>query len=392
LFKSPEQILQSGHDAMPVKFLHTADWQMGMKALQAGEKAKEVRSKRYETAGRIVELAKREAVDFVVLAGDLFEHHDVDEAVVRKTVTLLDGFGSIPVFVLPGNHDPLVAGGVWDRQSWQRVGAHVTLLGKAKEILVSDGVAIYPSPLHQKQSAVDPTEWIPSRAPGDSRIRIGIAHGSLDLLPERSNFPIASRRVNESGLDYLALGDWHGFLQHGKAVYSGTMEQTNFSENDPGNVAIVKIAHSGDEPVISKQRVGKLMWGEHRPTIHDVTDVEQLRTAIRDTGALAIQLIRVAPDLGPDVSDGVVVELESLRKELIEEAFLLDWPEETINAPLETAVSMPEGVLAEVDSCLAAILEGTIPEGPGREATSADPSVVKEASALLRRLAREVAR
>jgi DNA repair exonuclease SbcCD nuclease subunit len=377
---------------MPVKFLHTADWQMGMKALQAGEKAKEVRSKRYETAGRIVELAKREAVDFVVLAGDLFEHHDVDEAVVRKTVTLLDGFGSIPVFVLPGNHDPLVAGGVWNRQSWQRVGAHVTLLGKAQEILVSDGVAIYPSPLYQKQSAMDPTEWIPSRAPGDDHIRIGIAHGSLDLLPERNNFPIASRRANEAGLDYLALGDWHGFLQHGKAVYSGTMEQTNFSEKDPGNVAIVKIAHAGDEPVISKQRVGELVWSEHSPTIHDVTDVEQLRIAIRDTGALAIQLIRVAPDLEPDVSDGVVAELESLRKELLEEAFLLDWPEETVNAPFETAVSMPDGVLADADSCLAAILEGRIPEGPGREAASADPSVVKEARALLRRLAREVAR
>jgi DNA repair exonuclease SbcCD nuclease subunit len=380
------------NDAMPVKFLHTADWQMGMKALQAGEKAKEVRSKRYETAGRIMELAKREAVDFVVLAGDLFEHHDVDEAVLRKTVTLLDSFGSIPVFVLPGNHDPLVAGGVWDRQSWRRVGAHVTLLGKAKEILVSDGVAIYPSPLYQKQSGMDPTEWIPSRAAGDDRIRIGIAHGSLDLLPERSNFPIASRRADETGLDYLALGDWHGFLQHGKAVYSGTMEQTNFSEKDPGNVAIVKIAHAGDEPVISKQRVGELVWSEHRPTIHDVTDVEQLRIAIRDTGALAIQLIRVAPDLEPDVSDGVVAELESLRKELLEEAFLLDWPEETVNAPLETAVSAPDGVLADVDSCLAAILEGKIPEGPGREAASADSNVVKEARALLRRLAREVAR
>jgi hypothetical protein len=107
---------------------------------------------------------------------------------------------------------------------------------------------------------------------------------------------------------------------------------------------------------------------------------------------LAIQLIRVAPDLEQDVSDGVVVELESLRKELIEEAFLLNWPEETVNALFETAVSIPDGVLADVDSCLATILEGRIPEGPGREAASAELSAVKEARALLRRLAREVAR
>ena len=377
---------------MPVKFLHTADWQMGMKALQAGEKAKEVRSKRYETAARIVELAKREAVDFVLLAGDLFEDHDVDDSVVRKTVAVLDSFGSIPVFLLPGNHDPLVPGGVWDRQSWQRVGAHVTLLREAKEVPVSDGVAIYPSPLHQKQSAMDPTEWIPSRAPDDRRIRIGIAHGSLDLLPDRGNFPIASKRANETGLDYLALGDWHGFLQHGRAIYSGTMEQTSFNENDPGNVAIVRIAHAGDEPVISKQRVGNLVWSEHRPAIHDTTDVEQLRTEIGDAGALSIQLIRVVPDLGPDVSDRVLVELESLWKELIEEALLLDWPEEPINVPRDTAISIPDGALADVDSCLAAILEGRIPEGPGREAASTDLSVVKEARALLSRTVREAER
>lgn len=381
-----------GDDTMPVKLLHTADWQMGMKALQAGEKAKEVRSKRYETAARIVELAKREAVDFVLLAGDLFEDHDVDESVVRKTVAVLDSFGPIPVFVLPGNHDPLIPGGVWDRQSWQRVGAHVTLLGRAQEVIVSDRVAIYPSPLHQKQSAMDPTEWIPSRASDDERIRIGIAHGSLDLLPDRSNFPIAAKRANETGLDYLALGDWHGFLQHGRAVYSGTMEQTSFNENDPGNVAIVRIADAGDEPVISKQRVGKLAWSEHRPNIHDVTDIEQLRNAIRDKGALAVQLIRMVPDLDPTVSDEVVTDLESLRKELIEEAFLLDWPEDTLNVGIETAVSIPEGAFADVDSCLAAILEGRIPEGPGREVASTDLSVVMEARALLRRLAREVAR
>jgi hypothetical protein len=54
---------------MAIKFLHTADWQMGMKASPAGEKAREVRRKRFETAARIAELAKRENVDFVLLVG-----------------------------------------------------------------------------------------------------------------------------------------------------------------------------------------------------------------------------------------------------------------------------------------------------------------------------------
>lgn len=377
---------------MSVKFLHTADWQMGMKALQAGEKAKEVRSKRYETAARIVELAKSEAVDFVLLAGDVFEHHDVDDAVVRKTVAVLDSFAPIPVFVLPGNHDPLVAGGVWDRQSWKRVGDHVRLLREATEVLVQDDVTLYPSPLRQKQSTLDPTAWIPSREPADRRIRIGIAHGSLDMLPERANFPIASTRADDAGLDYLALGDWHGFVRHGRAVYSGTMEQTSFSEKDPANVAIVEIAHGGAGPMVSKRHVGALHWSETEPLIHDPTDVERLRKMILDAGPATAQLLRINPRIDPDVSPDTLGELRSLWEELREGAFFLDWPVETLDASAGTPAFLPDGLLSHVDDDLGAVLAGRIPEGPGREAAAAAPEVVKEARALLRRLVTEVDR
>jgi len=380
---------------MSVKFLHSADWQMGMQALQAGEKAKEVRAKRFETAARVAALAKREAVDFVLLAGDLFEHHDVDDVVVRKTVAVLNDFAPIPVFVLPGNHDPLVAGGVWDRQRWQDVGKHVRLLREPTEVLVQDDVALYPSPLTQKQSRLDPTAWIPPRGEADRRIRIGIAHGALDVLPEDVNFPIAPTRAAEVGLDYLALGDWHGFRQSGRTVYPGTMEQTSFSEKDPGNVVVVEIAHAGAEPVVSKHRVGQLVWSEHRPTLQDVTDVENLRTLLIQTGPqatpLSSQILRVTPQIAPEASPVVLTELQSLRKELIEGACFIDWPEEALALAAAADVVLPEGVLADVDFDLAAILGGKIPEGPGREMASADPTVVQEARALIRRLATEVA-
>lgn len=377
---------------MSVKFLHTADWQMGMKALQAGEKAKEVRAKRFETAARVAEVAKREGVEFVLLAGDLFEHHDVDEAVVRKTVTVLDRFAPIRVFVLPGNHDPLIAGGVWDRQSWQRVGDHVTLLREAAEVRVRDGVVLYPAPLKQKQSTLDPTAWMPAQAAGDDRIRIGVAHGALDVLPERTNFPIAATRSDEAGLEYLALGDWHGFVQHGRAVYSGTIEQTSFSEKDPGNVVIVEISSAGSEPLVARHHVGELQWSEHEPAIRDATDVEHLRKAILEAGRLRDQLLRITPQLDPAVPPEVLNQLRSLRDEIQEEAFLLDWPVETLDAMPGTPLALPEGLLADVDEGLAAILDGRIPEGPAREAAAAAPEVVKEARALLYRLVAEVQR
>ncbi len=377
---------------MSVKFLHTADWQMGMKALQAGEKAKEVRARRFETAARVVELAKREGVDFVLLAGDLFEHHDVDEAVVRKTVSVLDGFAPIPVFVLPGNHDPLVAGGVWDRQSWQAVGDHVVVVREPAEIEFREDVALYPAPLTQKQSMLDPTAWMPARAAGDGRIRVGIAHGALDILAKPTNFPISAARPDEAGLDYLALGDWHGFVQHGRAVYSGTMEQTSFHEKNPGNVVLVEISAAGAEPGVTPRKVGALRWGEHEPLIRDKTDVEHLREVVLEAGPLSTQLLRVSPELDPAAPPDVWEGLRALRDELGEEAFFLDWPVETLDVVPSTPAALPEGLLAGVEEDLAAILEGRIPEGPGREAASAGPEVVEEARSLLRRLAAEVQR
>jgi DNA repair exonuclease SbcCD nuclease subunit len=374
---------------MSVKFLHTADWQMGMKALQAGHRASDVRAKRFQTARGVAELAKRENVDFVVIAGDLFEDHDVDEAVVRKTVAVLESFAPIPVYVLPGNHDPLTPGSIWDRQSWQRVGDHVHLLVDAEEIQVRDDVVLYPAPLTQKRSAIDPTAWIPPRDPNDKRIRIGIAHGALDVLPQRANFPIAASRAHEAGLDYLALGDWHGFAQYGKAVYSGTFEQTCFNEKNAGNVVIVQISSAGQQPLVCPHRVGELHWLELEASIRDSSDVGRLRRCVLEGGPLSVQLLRITPLLEPGVSPIIIEELKNLRAELEQEAFLLDWPIETLEIPPARSMSLPPGLLTDVATDLNSIIEGRIPEGPAREMAGMSPDVVREALTLLYRIVSE---
>ncbi len=377
--------------AMSVKFLHTSDWQMGMRALGAGAKAKEVRAVRYETAAKIADLAKNEKVDFVILAGDLFESSDIDDLVVRRTVQALNAFAPTPVYVLPGNHDPLVAGGVWTRQSWKRVGDHVRLLTSAVEVAHSSDVTLYPSPLTQKQSTLDPTGWMPPRATEDRRIRIGVAHGSLDILPQKGNFPIAQDRVNQAGLDYLALGDWHGFARHGRAAYSGTPEQTSFGEQSSGDVVLVEIGGPGQEPRTSRRRVGSFNWTTHEPLVRDMTDVESLRHVIESTGPLEKQLIKVSLTLEANAPE-VLSELLALREQLAEEAMSLDWSDESITRAMDEAVSLPGGILMNVESDLTAILDKRIPEGPGGRFANEDAQTVREATSLLRRLASEASK
>src|SRR5262249_44356438 len=115
-----------------------------------------------------------------------------------------------PVFVLPGNHDPLLSGGVWDRPPWNRPAQRIRLLRETQPVEAVPGVLLLPCPLFRKTSLNDPTAWI-AQAPANGGIRIGVAHGSLKV---RENLPaddhlIARHASNDLGLDYLALGHWH---------------------------------------------------------------------------------------------------------------------------------------------------------------------------------------
>ena len=56
-----------------MRFVHTADWQIGMKAAHVGKAAEKVRSARLETIRRIQQLAKEVDAEFILVAGDTFE-------------------------------------------------------------------------------------------------------------------------------------------------------------------------------------------------------------------------------------------------------------------------------------------------------------------------------
>ena len=372
-----------------VKFLHSADWHLGLKATGLGDKAKEARAKRFETADRVVDIAKKESVDFIILAGDTFDDHNVDDVVVKRAVDVLNRFSPARVVVLPGTHDPLTAGGIWDRSQWRdRIGDHVHLLRDAREISLDDEVAFYPCPLKQKMSPLDPTEWIPRRGQEDGRIRIGVAHGALDILPQKPNFPIAPDRPERAGLDYLALGDWHSQLVKDRIAYPGTFEQTSFDEKDSGNILLVEIRETCAEPVIRPQKVGQLAWHTVSGDIHDISDIETMERTIKALASLKDLALAVdlrIPGTNPEISG----RLSTLRKELVEDAFYLDWPEETITGS-DTGVShIPEGILSRVDAALSGILAAQIPDGPGRQFASRGKEEVEDARLLLHRMSRE---
>ncbi|MCC5939667.1 MAG: exonuclease SbcCD subunit D [Lunatimonas sp.] len=85
------------------KILHTADWHLG-KRLQEFSRIEEQK----HVLEEIVEIADRENVDLVLLAGDVYDtYNPTHEAVdlFYKTLRKLSKGGARPVIVISGNHD-----------------------------------------------------------------------------------------------------------------------------------------------------------------------------------------------------------------------------------------------------------------------------------------------
>ena len=72
-----------------VRFLHTADWQLGMRAKMLGEAGELVRSTRIKTVVNLMKEAKKRGVDFIIVAGDVFESNAVDRDLIRRVADIL---------------------------------------------------------------------------------------------------------------------------------------------------------------------------------------------------------------------------------------------------------------------------------------------------------------
>jgi DNA repair exonuclease SbcCD nuclease subunit len=280
-----------------VKFLHTADLQLGMKASSLGSAAEVARNARFETIARLLDLARQREVDFILIAGDTFENNGVSEEVLSRACDALSHSKGIPIFILPGNHDPLSPDSVYRRRSWLRlVPSNVTVIDKAESIRTVRGDAVlYPCPLKQKLSRSDPTAWIAKEDIG--MVRIGVAHGSLDigLAGDRPPFPIAPNRASTAGLDYLALGDWHSFLVHSdrRTVYPGTPEPTAFGERDSGHAVIVNIDKSCEAPEIECIDTAVLDWLELQEEVSTSEDIDRIVARLSSVKTPARTIARV---------------------------------------------------------------------------------------------------
>ncbi|MDB5912694.1 MAG: repair exonuclease [Ramlibacter sp.] len=286
-----------------MKFLHTADWQIGriFSQFDAGD-ATELSNARIEGVRRIAQLASEHDVDAVLVAGDVFDSQTPREKTIVRMFDAMAGYDG-PWLMLPGNHDAALPESVW--QLARRTGAVpanaiLCLQPEAMEVQGRHGGTFWalPAPLTQRHTHTDLTDWFQDASTPQGLLRVGLAHGSVaGLLAEGvdSPNPIAADRAERARLDYLALGDWHGTKQvNERTWYSGTHEPERFRDNDPGHVLIVDIEGPGALPKVTQVATAKYRWLPLQLQIQSDMDVEQAIDALRAIDATTVANVVLA--------------------------------------------------------------------------------------------------
>lgn len=238
-----------------VTFLHSSDLQIGMTRWFLSEEAQsrfdDDRIRSIEELGRV---ATERDCDFIVLAGDVFEHNSLSARTTGRALEALKAL-PVPVFLLPGNHDPYTADSIF-RRTEGIPGVHVLSDAEVSEIL--PGVELVGAPLLSKTATTDPVAQALAPLTPTAAIRIAVGHGqaesrSSELKPDQIDLGTVAEKLLEGSIDYLALGDTHSTAcldAAGRVWFSGAPETTDFHDLDParaggeidsGNVLVVEV-------------------------------------------------------------------------------------------------------------------------------------------------------
>lgn len=234
-----------------ISFIHCADIHLDAPFTSLGaavDKSAVRRRDLRESFQRIIDSARNENVDLLLISGDLYEQ----EYTKKSTIIFInDCFKSIPgvkVFIVPGNHDPYIANSFYKNSDWNR-NVHI-LTGDRPYVYLEDlDTCIYGIGFKGFTGEPGAAENLPPVDPG--RFNILLVHGTVDMCFGKSPYnPLTSGHLASLGMDYVAMGHFHNPVEDmsGKGIIfnPGSPEPLGFDEPGPHGVFKGRISKHED--------------------------------------------------------------------------------------------------------------------------------------------------
>ncbi len=272
------------------RFIHSSDLHLGR---QFGNFPEDIRGRlveaRHAAINSLSSVARDHEAGHVLIAGDLFDTETPSDRVWRQALAAMAAADGIDWWIIPGNHDSLSAEALWDSIRAQTPD-NVHLCDDAEPVEVAPGVMLLPSPVPSRSPGRDATEWMSGCATPDGSLRIGLAHGGIMTFGSEDDDgeTIPPDRAASGGLDYLALGDWHGFVRvDDRTCYSGSPERDRFKHQGRGVCLTVTIPGPGAVPEIAEIATGQFGWYDiPLPVTPEQNMFDTLAGALPEGGAM----------------------------------------------------------------------------------------------------------
>jgi DNA repair protein SbcD/Mre11 len=248
-----------------LRFIHTGDIHLDspLKGLsgQQGAAAERIRTATRMALDNLVSLAIEEQVNFIVIAGDLYDgdwrDYQTGLFFVKQMGRLAQA--GIPVFLLYGNHDA-------ESQITRRLTlpANVNIFSARKPEtfrLQHLGVALHGQSFRQRDVKDNLVTAYPTPAAGC--FNIGVLHTGLGGMPGHANYaPCAIEDLINKGYDYWALAHVHHAAvlnERPHVVFCGNLQGRHIRESGPKGASLV-VVEDGQVEAISPLHVDYVRW------------------------------------------------------------------------------------------------------------------------------------
>lgn len=263
-----------------VKILHCADVHIGAAHSFLGSGAESRRFETLITFENIMDLAVKEQVDIVAIAGDLFDTNNLEPSFTRAVIEKIAKIAPIKVVYCAGNHDPLNDSSPFEIESLPE---NLYVLPQVDHCETFSDINCRVYGRSFENTHLTGEEDFSFTVPQDDFINIMVQHGELKSDLHSDYNAITPRFIRNSGMDYIALGHVHKRtpvckIENTHFAYCGCPEGQGFDELDEKGVYLGEVSKGKAE--LQFISVSK------RKHIHqkiDITDVADISTYILST-------------------------------------------------------------------------------------------------------------
>jgi len=276
-----------------MKFIHAADIHLDSPlrglARYDGAPVEQMQSATRRAFINMIDLACNQEVDFVLLAGDLYDvdWKDYNTGLFFNQQMSRLREADIPVFMVLGNHD---AGNTITRQL--RLPDNVTEFSYHKpetKILENLGVAIHGQSFANRAITEDISAAYSNALPG--YFNIGLLHTSLNGRTGHANYaPCTMPGLLSHGYDYWALGHIHKrevLHENPWVVFSGNLQGRHARETGDKGCTLVQVKNG--KTALTHVPLDVLRWEVCQLEVSDVTQADDIVDRAHDAVTQVMQ-------------------------------------------------------------------------------------------------------